>query len=409
MTSGSLSIGFPSPATLLERFAIKDAVMTDRFRLSMAQLNPTVGAIDANAARALDAWSEGRSAGADMVALPEMFVTGYQPQDLVMKPAFAAHAMAAVETLAGQCAGGPALGIGAPFAEAGRLYNAYYILAEGRIEAVVLKHHRPNESVFDEVRLYNQGPVNGPYRIGPLRIGTPICEDAWHPDVCETLAETGAEVLFVPNGSPYFRNRCDTRMAVMVARVVETGLPLIYLNMVGGQDDQIFDGGSFVLNPGGQLAALAPVSTKHCRMSIWRGVRMAGAQRRARGRLLPDAWEQDYRAMVESLRDYLRKSGFSKVVLGLSGGVDSALVAAIAADAIGPGNVHCVMLPSAFTSEHSLEDAEAVARALGCRLDTVPISGPQAAVGEALSASFRGHRTGDHRGKHSVAVCAGCC
>ncbi|TMV43889.1 NAD+ synthase, partial [Thioclava sp. BHET1] len=186
-------------------------------------------------------WEAGRAAGAQMVAMPEMFITGYQPQDLVMKPAFAAHAMAAVETLAGRCADGPALGVGAPYAEDGKLYNAYYLLEGGHKVAVILKHHRPNDSVFDEVRLYDQGPVSGPYRIGPLRIGTPICEDAWHPDVCETLAETGAEVLFIPNGSPYFRNRQDDRINRMVARVIETGLPLIYLNMVGGQDDQIFD------------------------------------------------------------------------------------------------------------------------------------------------------------------------
>ncbi|MBI1218393.1 MAG: NAD+ synthase [Rhodobacteraceae bacterium] len=368
--------------------------MTDRFRLTMAQLNPTVGAIDANAEKARAAWDEARTAGADFVALPEMFVTGYQPQDLVMKPAFVAHAMAAVDGLAHACAEGPALGIGAPFSEGGRLYNAYYILQGGQRLAVILKHHRPNESVFDEVRLYDQGPVSGPFRIGPLRIGTPICEDAWHPDVCETLAETGAEVIFVPNGSPYYRDRFDVRMMVMVERVVETGLPLIYLNMVGGQDDQVFDGGSFVLNPGGQLAALAPVFTEGLiHVDLARG---ADGWRAEPGERVthPDGWEQDYHAMVLSLADYLRKSGFSKVVLGLSGGVDSALVATLAADAIGPQNVHCVMLPSAYTSPHSLEDAAAVATRLGCKLDTVPISGPQSAVTEALAPLFAGTQPG---------------
>jgi NAD+ synthase len=325
-----------------------------------------------------------------MVALTEMFVTGYQVQDMVMKPAFTLRAMAAIEDLARACADGPALGIGGPYAEGERLYNAYWILQGGRVAARILKHHLPNDTVFDELRLYDQGPVSGPYRIGPLRIGTPICEDAWYPDVTETLAESGAEVLLVPNGSPYHRGKYDRRLGHMVARTVETGLPLVYLNMVGAQDDQVFDGGSFVLNPHGELALLLPVFDEvvtHVDLERgddgWRAVPGVRA-------VHPDAWEQDYRAMVQSVRDYWRKTGFTKALLGLSGGVDSALVAAIAVDALGPENVRCVMLPSAYTSAHSLEDAAAVADALGCRLDTIPIAGPQAAVTEALAPLFAG-------------------
>ncbi|MDZ4135268.1 MAG: nitrilase-related carbon-nitrogen hydrolase, partial [Paracoccaceae bacterium] len=160
--------------------------MADTFRLTLAQLNPTVGAIAANTAAALAAWQQGRDAGADMVALTEMFITGYQTLDLVMKPAFVAQAIAAIETLAGQCADGPALGIGGPAVQNGKLYNAYFVLHQGRVAATVLKHHLPNEGVFDEKRLFSAADVNGPYRIGPLRIGTPICEDAWFPDVAET-------------------------------------------------------------------------------------------------------------------------------------------------------------------------------------------------------------------------------
>jgi NAD+ synthase len=366
--------------------------MSDRFRLTLAQLNPTVGDIDGNAALARSAWEAARDAGADMVALTEMFVTGYQVQDLVMKPAFTLRAMAAIEALARTCADGPAIGIGGPYAEGDRLYNAYWILQGGKVAARVLKHHLPNDTVFDELRLYQQGPVSGPYRVGPLRIGTPICEDAWYPDVAETLAESGAEVLLVPNGSPYHRGKYDRRLGHMVARTVETGLPLVYLNMVGAQDDQVFDGGSFVLNPHGELAMLLPVFDEvvtHVDFERgddgWRAVPGARA-------VHPDAWEQDYRAMVQSVRDYWRKTGFRKALLGLSGGVDSALVAAIAADAVGPENLRCVMLPSAYTSAHSLEDAAAVATALGCRLDTIPISGPQAAVSEALAPLFEGTR-----------------
>ncbi|SER74497.1 NAD+ synthase [Tranquillimonas rosea] len=365
--------------------------MTQRFRLTLAQLNPTVGDLEGNAARIRDAWAAGRDAGADMVAFPEMFVTGYQVQDLVLKPAFVQAAMEQVEQLAAECADGPALGIGAPYAFGDKLYNAYWICRDGAVVARVLKHWLPNDTVFDEVRLYDRGPISGPYSIGPVRIGTPICEDAWYDDVSEALAESGAQILLVPNGSPYFRDRFDTRLSHMVARTVETGLPLVYLNMVGAQDDQVFDGGSFVLNPHGALALQMPVfdeTIAHVDFvesdEGWRAEEGPRA-------VLPDAWEQDYRAMVEAVRDYCRKSGFAKVLLGLSGGIDSALVAVIAADALGPENVRCVMLPTEYTSQASLDDAAAVADALGCRLDEVAIDGPRQAVTDALAHLFAGH------------------
>lgn len=359
--------------------------MADRFRLTLAQLNPTVGALLANAEKARAAWVDGRDAGADMVALPEMFLTGYQTQDLVLKPAFVADAISVMMALAADCADGPALGIGGPWADESGLYNAWWVLDGGKVKARMLKHHLPNDDVFDEVRLFDAGPISGPYRIGPLRIGTPVCEDAWHEDVAETLAETGAEILLVPNGSPYRRRKLDLRMNVSVARVVETGLPLVYLNAVGGQDDQLFDGASFALNPHGELALqLPPFEEAVAHLDFVRGPEgwRALPGRRA---VQPDDWEQDYRAMVLGLGDYLRKSGFAKVLLGLSGGIDSALVATIAADAVGPQNVRCVMLPSEFTSAGSLRDAAAVAERLGCRLDTVDIEAARAAVEGALA------------------------
>jgi len=368
--------------------------MTDRFRLTLAQLNPTVGALAKNAKMARDAWEQGRDAGADMVALTEMFITGYQTRDLVMKPAFYRDAMATIDGLAKACAEGPALGIGGPWWDGEKLFNAYYVLQAGKIVARVLKHHLPNDTVFDEVRQFSSGDVSGPYRIGPLRIGTPVCEDSWHEDVTETLAETGAEILLVPNGSPYYRNKYDRRVSLMVSRVIETKLPLVYLNMVGAQDDQIFDGASFVLNPGIELAVQMPAFDQCIRHvdfesgpQGWRAVRTELVP-------LPDEWEQDYRAMVEALKDYVGKSGISKVLLGLSGGIDSALVAAIASDALGPENVRCVMLPSEYTSTHSLEDAASVATALGCRLDSVPIEGSRDAVEAALSPLFAGTKPG---------------
>ena len=368
--------------------------MTDKFRLTLAQLNPTVGALAENAAKARSAWQKGRDAGADMVALTEMFICGYQTRDLVMKPAFYRDAMATIEALAADCADGPALGIGGPYWDGARLFNAYWILERGKVAARVLKHHLPIDTVFDEARQFSSGPVSGPYRVGPLRIGTPICEDAWHEDVTETLAETGAEILLVPNGSPYYRNKYDRRVALMVARVIETKLPLVYLNMVGAQDDQIFDGASFVLNPGIELAIQMPAFDESiCHVEFERG-RHGWRAVRTDLEPLADEWEQDYRAMVESLRDYLRKSGLTKVLLGLSGGIDSALVATIAADALGPEKVRCVMLPSDYTSRHSLDDAAEVARLLGCHLDDIPIEGPRDAVEAALAPLFKGTKPG---------------
>lgn len=368
--------------------------MTDRFRVTLAQLNPTVGDLAGNADKARAAWEQGREVGADLVALPEMFITGYNAQDLVMKPAFHAAAIETVRALAVDCADGPALAIGCPWVEGTELFNSYLILKGGHIVSTVLKHHLPNETVFDEVRIFDAGPLGGPYAIGNVRIGSPICEDAWHEDVAETLAETGAEFLLVPNGSPYYRNKFETRLNHMVARVVETGLPLIYLNMVGGQDDQVFDGGSFALNPGGELALQMPLFDEE--------ITHVDLERGAEGwRVLPgvehshaDEYEQDYRVMVTGLRDYMAKSGFKKVLLGLSGGVDSAIVATIASDALGPENVRCVMLPSEYTSKESLSDAEAVAEALGCHYDYVPISEGRTAITNTLAPLFEGTEPG---------------
>ncbi len=364
--------------------------MADRFRITLAQLNPTVGDIEGNAAKAAAAWRKGREAQADLVALPEMFITGYNTQDLVMKQVFHRAAMRAVQALAEDCADGPALAIGGPWVEDEKLYNAYLILRGGKIVSKVLKHHLPNETVFDEVRLYDAGPMGGPYAVGNVRIGSPICEDGWHEDVAETLEETGAEFLLIPNGSPYFRNKYDIRLNHMVARTVETGLPVIYLNMVGGQDDQVFDGATFGLNPGGELAFRMPVFDEAVQNIDLLRTKDGWQIDLAEVVPQPDEWEQDYRAMVQSLRDYMDKTGFKKAVLGLSGGVDSALVATIAVDAIGADNVRCVMLPSEYTSQSSLDDAEAVAKALGVHYDFVPISEGRTAVTNSLAPLFAG-------------------
>lgn len=368
--------------------------MSEQVRVTLAQLNPTVGDLAGNAALARKAWEGGRAAGAALVALPEMFITGYQTQDLIAKPAFVAAAEATLRALALDCAEGPDLVVGGPAAAGAQLHNAYWRLTGGTAQVVARKHFLPNFNVFDEVRLFNRGPVMGPYDVAGMRVGSPICEDAWYPDVCETMTESGADILLVPNGSPYFRDKFDIRLSHMVARVVENDRPLIYLNLIGGQDDQVFDGGSFVLNPGGELAVQLPLfdpAIVHVDFERtdegWRALDGPRAT-------LSDSLAQDYRVMVQGLRDYMGKTGFRKVLLGLSGGVDSALVATIAADALGPENVRGVMLPSEYTSAHSLEDAAALAEALGIGLDEVSIAGPRAAVTEALAPLFEGMAPG---------------
>lgn len=364
------------------------------FRLTLAQLNPTVGAIAANIEKARSAWETARAAKADMLVLPEMFAVGYQTQDLVQKPAFYTHAMTAIQELAETCADGPAIGIGGPYFDGEKLYNAYFILSGGEIAHRVLKTCLPNETVFDEVRLFEKAPSNSPYKIGPVTVGSPICEDSWHHGVAESLAEQGAEILLVPNGSPYYRNKFPTRLKFMRERVAATNLPLIYLNMFGGQDDQMFDGGSFILSADGEIVDRMPALTEDLRHADFEFIDGKWALVNGITTPHPDEWEQDYQAMVLSLRDYLAKTGFKKVLLGLSGGIDSAIVATIAVDALGAENVRCVMLPSEYTSQGSLDDAEEIARNLGCHYDYVPIAQGRQAITETLTPLFAGQKEG---------------
>ncbi|UWQ96678.1 NAD+ synthase [Rhodobacteraceae bacterium M385] len=364
--------------------------MADTFRLTLAQLNPTLGDLQGNAELVRRAFVAAKAEGSDFLAFPEMFITGYQLLDLVMKQAFAEDVQRIIASLAAELADGPAFGIGGPMWGGDKPYNAYYICDGGKVVATILKHHLPNYAVFDEVRYYHSADPQGPVSINGVRIGFPICEDAWFEDVCETLEESGAEILISPNGSPYHRNKMELRQSVIVSRVVETGLPMVYLNLLGGQDDQVFDGGSFVLNRGGKLAVQMPQFEEVLeQVAFIRGDEGWAAEEGEKARL-PGEYEADYRVMVMALGDYLRKTGFKSVVLGLSGGIDSAIVACIAADAIGPENVHCVMLPSRFTSETSLDDARDVAARLGVRLDTIPITPAREAVSASLAPLFEG-------------------
>ena len=364
--------------------------MSDEFKISLAQLNATVGDLSGNTQKVMEAWEIARDQRSDLIAFPELFITGYNPQDLILKTAFQKAATSSIDQIAKACAQGPAIAIGGPFYDENKLYNSYYILADGKIQAVIKKHHLPNEEVFDEVRLFSSGNVDGPFQIGKMRIGSPICEDAWHTDIVETLAETGAQTLLVPNGSPYYRGKTEIRQNVMVSRVIESGLPLVYLNLVGGQDDQVFDGGSFVLNPGGELVLQLPQFEESIATCVFRKSAEGWLADTGKMSRILDAMESDYFAMVIGLRDYCRKAGFEQVVLGLSGGVDSALVATIAADALGPEAVRAVMLPSEYTSETSLEDALELAKNLKCRYDYLSIEDSRLAISNTLSDLFKG-------------------
>jgi NAD+ synthase len=357
----------------------------EHLAIAIAQLNPTVGDVAGNAERARRARATAAADGADLVVYPELFIAGYPPEDLVLKPAFQAACRAAVETLARETAGGgPAILIGTPWLDAGKLYNAAALAEGGRITALRYKVDLPNYGVFDEKRVFAPGPLPGPVNFRGVRLGIPICEDIWGPEPVECIAETGGEILLVPNGSPYRRGVIDERLNVAVARVTEAGLPLIYVNQVGGQDELVFEGASFVLNADRSLPVQLPafgeavVTTRWERIGTgWRCVTQSIAAHE-------DGEKVDYAACVLGLRDYVDKIGFPGVVLGLSGGIDSALCAAIAVDALGAKRVRCLMLPYRYTAQESLDDAALVANALGVQYDVVPI----ASAVEGLEASL---------------------
>jgi NAD+ synthase len=366
------------------------------FKITLAQLNPTVGDVAGNAAKARAARAQAKADGAALVVLSELFIAGYPPEDLVLKPAFQAACRAAIEDLARETAdGGPAMLIGSPWVDNGKLYNACALLDGGRVAAIRFKVNLPNYGVFDEKRVFARGPVAGPMTIRGVRIGVPICEDTWleesadYENVVECLAETGAEILIVPNGSPYARGKSDIRLSVSVARVTESDLPLVYLNQVGGQDELVFDGASFVLNADRSLAAQLPAFEKSLVTLQWT---KSAAGWRCTGPVTPqiDGDKADYAACVLGLRDYVQKNGFPGVLLGVSGGIDSALCAAIAVDALGAERVRGVMLPFRFTAQVSLDDAAKLAKALGIRYEVLPIAAAVNGFEDILAGTFAG-------------------
>jgi NAD+ synthase len=363
----------------------------DKLAIAVAQLNSTVGDIAGNAEKVRRARVEAAAQGADLVVFPELFIAGYPPEDLVLKPAFQASCRAAIEALARETATpGPAMLVGSPWVDGGKLYNAVALLDGGAITALRYKVDLPNYGVFDEKRVFAAGPMPGPVNFRGVRLGVPICEDIWGEEVVDCLAETGAELLVVPNGSPYWRQKGDVRLNIAVARVTERGLATVYVNQVGAQDELVFDGVSFGLHADCSLAFQLGGFQEAIVTTQW--VRKGDTWRCENGPMVAsvEADKADYSACVLGLRDYVNKTGFPGVVLGLSGGIDSALVAAMAVDALGPERVRCVMLPYKYTAQESLDDAAACAKALGMKYEITPISPAVEGLEAALAATFKG-------------------
>jgi NAD+ synthase len=365
----------------------------ERLIIALAQINPTVGDVDGNVERIRSARAEAAKGGADLVVTGELAVSGYPPEDLVLKPAFLDRIEAQVTLLAGETVdGGPAILLGAPWREDGTLYNAALLLDGGAVVTVRTKHHLPTYGVFDEDRVFAAGPAPGPIPFRGLRLGVMVCEDMWEPDVAECLQESGADMLLVINGSPFETDKPDQRLNLAVARVSETGLPLAYVNLVGGQDELVFDGCSFVLGPDRALCVQAAAFESSVTLTEWSnggdGWTCAAAS------VAPATGDEElrsiYSAMVLGLRDYVGKNGFPGVILGLSGGIDSALSAAVAVDALGPDAVHCVMMPSPYTSDDSLEDAAECAGLMGLKYDTIGIEDAMGAFDHMLTGVFEG-------------------
>jgi NAD+ synthase len=363
--------------------------MSETLRIALAQLNPHEGQIDRNLASIRRARAQAAEASAHLLVTPEFSIAGYPPEDLVRKAAFVERCEAAIEALAADTAdGGPGLIVGGPWADGARIYNAAFLLDGGKITARRAKHELPNYGVFDDKRVFDPGPAPGPAVFRGFRLGIMICEDWWFPAVSETLAETGAEILLSINGSPFEDGKSGKRVQLAVSRVVETGLAFVFCAQVCGQDELVFDGASFVLNPDRILAVLMPSFEESLTITDWRrdnGVLVCTPQTLPPE---PDKHEEIYRCLMLGLGDYVRKNNFPGVILGLSGGIDSAISAAVAVDALGPEKVRAVMLPSPYTSAHSLQDAAECARLLGIRYDIVSITGAMNAFDTALGPLF---------------------
>jgi NAD+ synthase len=364
--------------------------MTETLAIALCQIAPLVGDIDGNVSRILKARAEAAAKGADLAIFCELVVSGYPPEDLVQKPAYQRACMAAVERLAKETAdGGPAMIVGSPWRAGDALHNSAFLLTDGKIAARRDKVRLPNYGVFDEPRRFTPGAhYPEPTEFRGVKLGLMICEDMWLPGAAETLAEKGAELFIVPHGSPFRKTALEERTHAARARVAATAKPLIFVNQLAGQDEVLFEGAAFVMDAGGVVQYRAPQFEETIALTRWK--KDAAGWACIEG---PEAeWvggeEMIYRAVTMAVRDYVTKNRFKGVVIGLSGGVDSALTAAIAVDALGADAVHCVMMPSRYTSKESLEDAEACAKALGVSYRSIAIEPGVEAFDKMLAPTF---------------------
>ena len=365
--------------------------MTTTLKIASAQLNATVGDLRGNMAKAQVAYDKAAEAGADILVLPELFIIGYPPEDLVLKPAAIEDCKAlAIEFAKQTASGGPAVVFSTPWMDDGALYSAALFMQDGIITDARYKHHLPNYGVFDEYRVFTRGPLPRPIEFKGVKIGLPICEDLWQPGVAAALKAAGAEILISPNGSPWRRSALSERIEEVGGRVDAADLPLIYVNQVGGQDELVFDGSSFALQANGAHVQTLKSFVEDFDVTTW--TKTDGLWIGSGGALHPQlsGFEADWRAMCLGLGDYVNKNGFKQVILGLSGGVDSAAVAAICVDALGPERVWCVMMPYDYTSPESLTDAKDCADALGCTYDIIPISAAVEGFESMLEPHFKG-------------------
>lgn len=368
--------------------------MTETLKIASAQLNPTVGALQANFDAAKTAYCRAKEDGADIFVLPEQFIIGYPAEDLVLKPAAVEDCRALAQDFAKLTKDGPAVVFNLPWLDGGHLYNAALFMRDGAISDVRYKHHLPNYGVFDEARIFTPGPLPEPIEFKGVTIGLPICEDLWQDGVAGHLAGLGAQILISPNGSPWRRTAHVERTQALGAKVHNEGLPLIYVNQIGGQDELVFDGSSWSMAADGTIVQALKSFVEDYDMAVWEKGEGGWTCTSAKLEAQLSGDEADWRAMCLGLGDYVNKNGFKQIILGLSGGVDSAAVASIAADALGPDRVWCVMLPYDYTSSDSLEDAKACAQVIGCRYDIIPISAAVTGFMDMLGPMFEGTTPG---------------
>ena len=347
--------------------------MTIQLKIASAQINPHLGDLSGNMDKIREAYARAKTDGADILVLPEQCIIGYPAEDLVLKPAAVADCRTLAQEFAKETKNGPAVIFNLPWLEDDQLYNAALFMQDGAISDVRMKHHLPNYGVFDEFRIFTRGPLPKPVMFKGITLGIPICEDLWQPGVASHLADQGAELLISPNGSPWRRTALSERVEALGEKVHNEGLPLIYVNQIGGQDELVFDGSSFSMAADGTIVQALKSFVEDYDIATWEKQDGEWVCTQAKQEKQLTGYEADWRAACLGLGDYVNKNGFKQVILGLSGGIDSAMAAAIAVDALGPERVWCVMMPSRYTSGDSLKDAKDCIAALGCRYDIIPI------------------------------------